>query len=117
VSFDKADKAISALEYVLGAIGADLVNGLQARARKRRISIAQIEAVVEGELNNPLIYLGVVGETGHPGLGRVRVQVSLASSEAEATMQHLWQEMLATSPLVHTLQASIQLDLSLRVMA
>ena len=115
VSFDKADKAISALEYVLGAMGADLVNGLQALARKRRITIEQIEAVVEGELNNPLTYLGVVGETGHPGLEKVRVQVSLASSEAEAALQDLWQEMLATSPLVRTLQAAIQLELSLQV--
>jgi uncharacterized OsmC-like protein len=117
VSFDEADKAISALEYVLGAIGADLVNGLQALARKRRLTIEQIEAVVEGELNNALTYLGVVGETGHPGLEKVRIRVSLASPEAEAAIQHLWQEMLVISPLVRTFQAAIQLECSLQVVA
>jgi hypothetical protein len=30
-------------------------------------------------------------------------------------IQRLWQEMLATSPLVHTFQAAIQLELKLQV--
>ena len=103
VHFDRAYEAVSALEYVLGAIGADLVNGLQILARKRRVAIEQVEAVVEGELNNPLTYLGVIGETGHPGLEKVRIRVYLASPEEEATIQRLWQEMLshiATGPHV-----------------
>ena len=55
---------------------ADLVNGLQTLGRRRRVVIDQVEAVVEGELNNPLTYLGVVGETGHPGLERKSGSVS-----------------------------------------
>jgi OsmC-like protein len=117
VHFDQSYEAVSALEYVLGAIGADLVNGLQASARKRRMTIEQAEAVVEGELNNPLTYLGVVGETGHPGLERVRIKVYLASPEPEEVIRHLWQEMLATSPLVCTFRAAIQLELTLQVVA
>jgi OsmC-like protein len=115
VHFDRAYGGVSALEYVLGAIGADLVNGLQMLGRRRRVAIHQVEALVEGELNNPLTYLGVVGETGHPGLEKVRVRVYLASSEEEAAVHRLWHEMLATSPLVHTFQAAIQFDLTLRV--
>ena len=68
VQFETAYDAITALEYVLEAIGADVVSGLQTVARKRRIEVDHVEAVVEGELNNPLTYLGVVGESGHPGL-------------------------------------------------
>jgi OsmC-like protein len=113
--FDRTYEAVSALEYVLGAIGADLVNGLQALARRRRVAIERVEAVVEGELNNPLAYLGVIGETGHPGLQRVQVKVYVASLEEEATIGRLWQEVLATSPLVCTFQAAIQLDLRLQV--
>jgi OsmC-like protein len=115
VHFDRSYEAISALEYVLGAVGADVVNGLQMLARKRRIAIEQLEAVVMGELNNPLTYLGVIGETGHPGLENVCIRVYLASPEEEATIQRLWQEMLATSPLVRTFQAAIQLELSMQV--
>jgi OsmC-like protein len=116
VHFDRAYEGVSALEYVLGAIGADLVNGLQTLGRRRRVAIDQVEAVVEGELNNPLTYLGVGGETGHPGLEKVRVRVHLASPEEEAAIHRLWHEMLATSPLVHTFKAALQLELKLQVM-
>jgi hypothetical protein len=113
--FDRAYEGVSALEYVLGAIGADLVNGLQALARRRRVAIDRIEARVEGELNNPLTYLGVVGESGHPGLEKVRVRVYLASPAEEMVIHQLWHEMLATSPLVHTFKAASQLELTLQV--
>jgi|RhiMethySRZTD1v2_1073278.scaffolds.fasta_scaffold306567_2 OsmC-like protein len=115
VNFDRTDGAVSALEYVLGALGSDLVNGLQILARKRRVVIEQLEAVVVGELNNPLTYLGVIGETGHPGMEQVCIRVYLASPEQETTIQRLWQEMLERSPLVHTFQAAIKLELSLQV--
>jgi hypothetical protein len=117
VHFDTRYEAVSALEYVLGALGADLVNGLQALARKRRMAIEQAEAVVEGELNNPLAYLGVVGESGHPGLEKVRVTVYVASPEPEAAVQRLWQELLTASPLVCTFRAALQLELTLQVVA
>ena len=117
VHFNRAYGAVSALEYVLGAMGADLVNGLQMLARRRRVVIDQLEAVVVGALNNPLTYLGVVGESGHPGLENVHIRVYLASPEEEAVIQRLWHEMLATSPLVRTFQTAIHLELSLQMSA
>jgi len=115
VQFDAAYDAITALEYVLGAIGADVVNGFQAVARKRRVEVDHVEAVVEGELNNPLTYLGVVGESGHPGLERVCVRVYVASLATEEEIRRVWQEMLDKSPLVRTLQPAIRFELSLQV--
>jgi uncharacterized OsmC-like protein len=115
VQFDAEYDAISALEYVLGAIGADIANGLQSLARKRRVVIDQVEVVVQGELNNPLTYLGVIGESGHPGLEKVRVKVYVASIAAEEEVRRVWQEMLEKSPLVRTLQCAIQFELSLQV--
>ncbi|HEX5498887.1 MAG TPA: hypothetical protein VFX03_06665, partial [Thermomicrobiales bacterium] len=73
--FDERYDAVSAVEYVLAAIGGDLVNGFRRVARRRRLPIDDVEAVVAGRLANPLAYLGVVGETGSPGLGRVSVRV------------------------------------------
>jgi len=115
VQFDAAYNAITALEYVLGAIGADVVNGLQTLARKRRVEVDHVEAVVEGELNNPLTYLGVVGESGHPGLEQVSVKVYVASLATEAEIRRVWQEMLDKSPLVRTFQPAIRFELSLQV--
>jgi uncharacterized OsmC-like protein len=116
VQFDAEYNAISALEYVLGAIGADVANSLHSLARKRRVEIDQVEVVVQGELNNPLTYLGVIGESGHSGLDKVRVKVYAASIAAEEEVWRIWQEMLAKSPLVRTFQSAIQLELSLKVM-
>ena len=115
VQFDTTYNAISALEYVLGALGADVVNGLQLLARKRRVELDQVEAVVQGALNNPLTALGVVGESGHPGLEKVQITVYVASLAAEEDIQRLWQEMLARSPLVRTFQPLLQLELRLQM--
>jgi hypothetical protein len=71
--------------------------------------------VVVGELNNPLTYLGVIRETAYPGLGKVCIRVYPASPEEQATIQCLWQKILATSPLVRTFQAAIQPELSLQM--
>jgi len=115
VQCDAAYDAITALEYVLGAIGADVVNGFRALARKRRVEVDQVEAVIQGELNNPLTYLGVVGESGHPGLEQVSVKVYVASLAAAEEIQRVWQEMLDKSPLVRTFQPAIRFELSLQV--
>lgn len=115
VQFDAEYDAISALEYVLGAIGADMVNGLQALARKRRLGVDSVEAVVQGELNNALTHLGVIGEEGHPGLERVTVKVYVSSLEPEERIQEVWQELLARSPLVRTFQPAMQFDVHLQV--
>ena len=115
VQFDAAYDAITALEYVLGAIGADIVNGFQTLARKRRVEVDQVEAVVGGKLNNPLTYLGVVGESGHPGLERVSVKVYVASIAAEEEVRRVWQETLDKSPLVRTFQPAIRFEINLQV--
>src|SRR5262245_41579159 len=71
VSFDRDYGQVSALEHLLGAVGADLVNGFVALARRKRLEVDRVEARVEGRLGNPLVALGVVGERGDPGLERI----------------------------------------------
>ena len=74
-----------------------------------------MEALVSGELNNPLTHLGVVGEEGHPGLETVRVKVYVSSTEVKEEIQRIWNEMLEKSPLVRTFQSAINLELDLQV--
>lgn len=62
--FDEESPRISALEYVLGALGADLAAGFAGHARRSGALLCQVEAVVQGELNDPLSALGVVGAKG-----------------------------------------------------
>ncbi|HXH05324.1 MAG TPA: OsmC family protein [Vicinamibacterales bacterium] len=114
VQFDAAYPHVTALEYALVALGAELAGGLRALARTRRVAIEELEALVTGELNNPLICLGVLGETGHPGLERVRVKLYVRAPDPEA-VRALWDTLLARSPLTCTLRAAVRLELELAV--
>ena len=115
LQFDPAYGRITALEYVLGALGADLANGLRAAAHRRRLAVDRVEALVQGELDNALTHLGVVGERGHPGVRRISVKVFVSSFEPEAGIRSAWEETLARSPLVRTFRDAMQLELTLQV--
>ena len=117
VDFDAEADSISAVEYLLGALGADLVNGLLAVARRRRVSVDQVEATVEGRLDNPLTHLAVVGEEGHPGLTHALVKLYVSSPDPEEKVRDAWQETLERSPLVRTLRDSVNLEMTLQVVA
>lgn len=114
LQFDIDASQVSALEQVLGAFGADLVGGLWVAARRRRVRLESTEATVEGWLNNPLTYLGVVGEEGHPGLQRIRCRVYVSTLASEQELHAVWTDMLARSPLVATFR-SLELDLSCKL--
>ena len=62
LEFDETSPRVAAIEYALGAVGGEIVNGLRAFADRRRLPIDAVEAVVTGELTNRLTYLEVVGE-------------------------------------------------------
>jgi len=115
VQFDEECPQISALEYVLGALGADLINGLRRLAGKRRLSIDHLEATVEGKLNNPLTYLGVIGEEGHPGLDRVRIKVYASTLHTGEEFEAVWKEMLGKSPLLRAFREALDFDLSYKL--
>ena len=112
-SFDQEYPHITALEQLLGAVGADLVNSLLAIAKAQRAELDGVEAVVHAELNNPLTYLGVVGEQGHPGVEKLSVKMYVSSVEEEERIRSMWAETLRRSPLAHTFQHLLELDLSL----
>lgn len=111
LSFDPAYPGVTALEYVLGGIGADIVGTFQTIARRSRLAIDDIEAAVSGRLNNPLIHLGVAGETGHAGIERVSVTLYVSSPADPARLQQTWELTLARSPLVATFRQLGVLDL------
>src|SRR5262245_29186485 len=90
VPFDETTEGISALELVLGAIGADLATGLLAAASRRRVEVERAEVVVRGRLQNALTHLGVVGETGHPGLEAVSITLYVSSVAPGETVEAVW---------------------------
>ena len=114
-SFTDSDPHPSPIEYLLGALGGDLVNGFSAAAARRGISIYAIEASVSGRLDNPLVVLGVVGETGHPGFESIDASLFVSADAADDDLEPVWQETLSRSPMVNTLQRCVTLSLSMKI--
>jgi len=102
LSFDPQAPLPTALEHVLGAVGADVVSALHAAARRRRLVVDGIEAAVDGRLENPLMALGVVGEAGTPRLAAVELRVYVSSVEPEPSLRAAWDEALSHSPMAAT---------------
>lgn len=113
--FDTEYEHVTAVEYLLGAMGADLVGGLKLLARRQGLQVDDIEVTLSAKLNNPLTYLGVIGEEGHPGLNRVTATIYVNSVESEERLRLAWEETLKRSPLVNTLRPVVDLDLTLKV--
>jgi hypothetical protein len=106
LEFDEASPHVAAIEYALGAVGGEIVNGLRAFANRRRLSIDAVEAVVSGTLENGLTYLEVIGEQGQPRIARIHVKVFVAAGDAAAT-RILFEHVLDRLPLVCTLRAAL----------
>jgi hypothetical protein len=115
LDFDPEAATVSALEYLLGALGADVLNGFRAEAVRRRLHLDRAEATVEGRLDNPLTHLAVIGEVGHPGLGRADVKVYASAAAPEAALKQAWADALERSPLVCTLRPTVDLRLDLEI--
>ena len=112
VEFDEASAHVSAIEYALGAVGGEIVNGLREFARRRRIEIDAIEALVRADLDHALTYLEVVGETRSPRLVRIAVKV-FVSARDEGAVRALFGEVLDRVPLTCTLRTAVDLTTEL----
>ena len=112
VEFDEASPHVAALEYALGAAGGEIVNGLREFARRRRIEIDAIEALVTGELEHALTYLEVVGESEPPRIARINVKVFVSAPDQTA-IRALFADMLERLPLACTLRAALDLKTEL----
>jgi hypothetical protein len=112
VEFDDASPHVAALEYALGAAGGEIVNGLREFARRRRIDIDAIEALVSGELEHALTYLEVIGETQPPRIARISVKVFVSAAD-ETEIRALFADLIDRLPLMCTLRATVDLKTEL----
>ena len=112
LEFDEASPHVAAIEYALGAVGGEVVNGLREFARRRRLAIDAVEAVITGELQDGLAYLEVIGESGRPRIRRIAIKVFVASMDEKAT-RAMFDEMIDRLPLVSTLREALDLDVEL----
>lgn len=115
-SFKESDLHPSAVEYLLGALGGDLINGFHTQAARHRVTIDALEMRLSGRLNNVLAHLGVIGEVGHPGFESIAGALYVSADADASTLQVVWRRTLERSPLVNTLGRCVALSLELQVM-
>jgi len=112
-SFREADAHPGAVEYLLGAMGGDIISGFASHAARRGVEVDAMEASISGRLDNPLVFLGVVGEAGHPGFETISCTLYVSADAEGEILEEIWQTTLARSPLVNTLDRCVGLTLNL----
>jgi hypothetical protein len=115
-SLVEADPQPSAVEYVLGALGGDLVRGLDRAATGAGVTLHAVEIALSGRLDNILVHLGVVGEQGHPGFRAIDGTMYVSTDSDQPTIESIWQRTLARSPLYNTLTRCADVTIRLAVM-
>lgn len=115
LTFDGEDEQVSAMEMLAASAAADLAGVLRKVARERRVEIDELEVTAQGELNNALVFLGVVGEDGEPSLKTLRLKVYLSTGASESEVQDVWDIAQKRSPLITTLRRGTDLQLELQI--
>jgi len=112
-SFDTADQAISAIEYLLGSLGACLAVGLQWRASQRGIAVRNLEVSLQARAQDILVYLGLQ-DSGHPGLTDVRAVVYVDADAEPETLEELLADTVRRSPVTQTFLSSVSFSAEIR---
>ncbi len=98
------------VEQVLGALGNCLAVGYAANATVAGITISDLTINVEGDLDLHT-FLGLT--EGHAGFGNISVKVKLDSDASPEALQALHDKVISTSPVGHTLNRAVPVDIQL----
>jgi uncharacterized OsmC-like protein len=104
------DTAPNPVEQLLAALGNCLAVGYAANATARGIAINDLRIRLDGDLNLES-FLGV--KPGHAGFHDIRATVDIDSPADRAALEDLHRQVLQTSPVGHTLKASIPVSVHL----
>lgn len=112
-SFDTADPAPGAIEYLLSALAGCLTVGFAWRASRRGIEVRNLEVSLSAKSEDILGFLGVEG-AGNPGLARVEGTAFVDADADAAVLEELWAETVARSPVAQTLARRVDVAVTLR---
>ena len=108
------DEHPSAIEYLLGALAGDLLRGFEVEAARRQVAVEAGEIDLHGRLDNVLVHLGVIGETGSPGLQSVWGTFDVSTGAEEQVLDEIWTAARQRSPLYQTLSRCADVSIRLR---
>ncbi|HIQ30060.1 MAG TPA: OsmC family peroxiredoxin [Candidatus Caldiarchaeum subterraneum] len=104
----------TAVEYLLGTLGACIVIGFVYLATIRGIRIHNIETSLEGELDNIGTFLAL-SDSGHSGYKRISLTLYVDADAEEEKLKEIFRETLKRSPLVNTLRNIVELEGNIKV--
>lgn len=106
------DSAPNPVELLLAAFGNCLAAGYVAHATAAGIVIRWLQVDVSGRLD-PTVLLGM--GPGHAGFDTISATASLDCDADPADVQRLHEDVLASSPVGHTLQAPVPVRVDLAI--
>jgi TusA-related sulfurtransferase len=115
VSFRDDEASPGPIEYLLGALAADLCSGLGEAAAADGIEIDSLECRLSGQLDDALVSVGVVGAAGSAQLSTVTGTVYVSASGDEPALRRCWCRATERSPLFATLAQCVALRIDLRM--
>ena len=112
-SFEEKDAHPSAVEALLGALGASLVTAYATETARRGLAVDDIELTVAGTLHNVLAHLGL--EEGDPSFAAIEVKCYASTLDDEADARAAFELVLARSPIAATLAKATALTFNFAV--
>jgi len=112
-SFEERDEHPSAVEYLLGALAADLCAAFANECSQHSLEVDDVELSVRGRLDNVLAHLGL--EEGDPSFRGIEVKCFAATLDDQDAVRGAWQRTVARSPLAATLDKAVDLKLKLAI--
>jgi TusA-related sulfurtransferase len=100
-SFEEKDDHPSAIEAMLGALAAELVNSFATACAQRGVVIDELEATAKGKLHSVLAHLGMA--EGDPSLASADITVFVTSPASGEALRAVFAEVQARAPLFQTL--------------
>jgi hypothetical protein len=113
-SFAPADANPSAIELLLGALGADLLSGWYREAERDGLAVDAAELNLACHLHDPLAHLGAAGAEGSAGIGGVRGTLYVSAEADAGALAPAWRRARERSPLLRTLERACPVDIELK---
>ncbi len=108
------DTQPAALDLLVGALVAELLAGFRREAARAGVRVLDAELSLSAELDNPLVALGVVGESGSAALATVRGSLYVSADAGSEDLDALWRRTLARAPVHATLHRCADLHIDLK---
>ncbi|MDR3640861.1 MAG: OsmC family protein [Humidesulfovibrio sp.] len=112
-SFEEKDAHPSAVEALLGALGASLATAYATQAARAALEVDDIELTVTGRLHNVLAHLGL--EEGDPSFADIEVKCYASTMDDEDAARRAFETVVARSPIAATLRKAANLTIKFSV--